>query len=202
MSFRGIAAALVLSTFTASAVSAQAISRRATGLAAPAFTIDFNSTISGSFPGVVNGVDFGTSWQSNSPGNCGGAFATQAVYNFGCIPPGFGPVNPASILFSAPVNGVAFNLITNDGATTTLTAFLGGNQVATFSQASNLTTPESFWYGFEGITFDRVDVREVGNNGSIGIDNVQVGVVPEPGSLALVAVGLTSLLVVARRRRA
>lgn len=201
MRFRSIAASLVLGALTASTLSAQAISRRATGLAAPAFTLDFNSATPGSFPGVLQGVDFGTSWQANDPGSCGGVFTTIAVYNFGCRPPAFGPVNPASILFNAPVNGVAFNLITNP-ATITITAFLGGNQVASFSQVSNLTTPESFWYGFENITLDRVDVLEAGSNGSIGIDNVQVGVVPEPSSILLSAAGLFGVLVMARRRRA
>jgi len=181
----------------ANVASAQNIDRRATGLSLPGYVLDFNSLAVSTNPGIINSVDFADSWTVNAPFTCGGAFSTNSIYNFGCA--NASPLsNPINFFFTVPVNGVAFNIITNP-ARTMFTAFYQGVEVATFVGATSFDTPEQFWYGFEGITFDRLEIDDLDND-SIGIDNLQVGIVPEPSSLALVGVGLAVVAAAMRKR--
>ncbi len=97
-------------------------------------------------------------------------------------------------------NGGAFNDIAHPSPTTT-TAFLGANQVGQFSGFTDLSTPEPFWYGFENMRLDRIEMNVALSNGSIGIDTVQVGVVPEPATVGLMTSRLFAPGVAAKRRK-
>jgi len=196
---RLVTSAVLVLLLGISDASAQAINRRSSGLGSSTFTLDFNSLSSGTAPGIISGVNFGGLWTANLAFTCGGTFSTTSLYNFGCVT-GQPLTNPISILFSQVVYGAAFNMITN-ASTSIFTAYLNGAIVGTFSGTTNLTTPEQFWYGFEGLAFDRIDLNEPLSNGAIGIDNLQVLATPEPATVGLVATGLVALAGAARLRR-
>lgn len=199
MNVRHLLAAAAVVTIGFSDLSAQAINRRATGLASPAYTLDFNSYAPGAMPGIVRDANFGTVWSAEAPGCSGGPFISISLYNFGCTT-SRGIATYSEIYFTSAVTGVAFNLMTNSSASTWFTAFLGGAQVAQFSGFTNLETPERFWYGFENITLDRILILEP-TMGVMGIDNLQVAVVPEPSTYALMFAGLMALGLAAKRRK-
>ena len=150
-------------------------------------------------PGIVRDANFGTVWSAEAPGCSGGPFISISLYNFGCTT-SRGIATYSEIYFTSAVTGVAFNLMTNSSASTWFTAFLGGAQVAQFSGFTNLETPERFWYGFENITLDRILILEP-TMGVMGIDNLQVAVVPEPSTYALMFAGLMALGLAAKRRK-
>lgn len=115
------------------------------------------------------------------------------------------------VSFSQAVSAVAFNFATTPG-TSSFKAYKGNTIVA-----STVTTAPEFsdddrklWWGFEffdGTEFDRLEIsnQQLGTEPfAFGFDNLQVGaarVVPEPSSIALLAVGLCGLGFAARRRR-
>jgi hypothetical protein len=173
-----------------SEASAQAINRRNTGVSSPSYTLDFNGLAAGTVPGTIAGVNFAGAWTASTPGSCGGAFSTMSLYNFGC--PGNPLTHPVSVFFTKVVYGAAFNMITNQ-TNSIFNAYLGNTLVASFSGLTNLTTPEQFWYGFQGIAFNRIELNAAATNGSIGIDNLQVVATPEPATVGLLATGLVAL---------
>lgn len=201
MKVRTLLFAAAVSALGSSNLSAQAINHRATGLAAPTYTLDFNSLTYGSFPGVINDVDFGTEWSAEQPGCLGSTFTTGALFTFSCVASRPTP-SPMTVNFTSAVNGAAFNLITNN-STTTFTAFLGSVQVSTFDAATSTNEPESYWYGFENTVLDRIVISEPFVNGAMVLDNMQVAtnVVPEPSTYALMFSGLMALGFAAKRRR-
>lgn len=124
-----------------------------------------------------------------------------------------GIVQPFSIFFNSFQTAAAFALVTSNGngnANTLIQAFRNGTLVdqATFitgsSSGQNSTVPN--YYGFlesPGNTFNeiRVTIGLDSNSGALGIiDNVQLSV-PEPGTIGLLALGVSGIVVAARRRR-
>lgn len=113
-----------------------------------------------------------------------------------------------TLVFNAPARAVAFNFAT-DGAASTFkvwnqgVAVTGGtiNSVFPGVTSSNLNC----WWGFQfddGTTFDKLTI--VGSPNAFGFDNLQVvsaTVVPEPGTLAMIVLGLVGVVHVRRRSR-
>ena len=196
--------AVLALVMAAPAAGAQQINRAATGLAAPAFTIDFEGQSGGSAATTQytgQGVFFGArSFYTNSDYFAGSGGGAVAVNNF---EDGNLTSAPLDIFFTQAVKGAAFQFITNSG-TSTFTALLAGNVVSSFSGSTDTNgefTTE--WYGFDNtIAFDEIQVQAPYNY-AYAVDNLQVGVVatPEPASMTLVATGLIGMFGVARRRR-
>lgn len=105
--------------------------------------------------------------------------------------------------FDTAISEFALQLLTNSG-TTTFTALLGGAVVETFAATTNRDTTADDYYGFEDIVFDEVRFQISAINSNFNLDNVQYSfaatAVPEPGTLALLTIGLLGIGVLRRRR--
>lgn len=82
-------------------------------------------------------------------------------------------------------------------------AFLGATQVGTFNvdviAGTRVADGPGYWntLTLSGVTFDSFQLSQTGSS-AWGVDNVQVDLVPEPGSLAVLSFGGLCML---RRRR-
>lgn len=174
-------------------LSATPINGAATGIAAPEFTIDFETpslalgTVATS---QFAGVTFGTNFEIRDSVE----FANITGKYLDDISSG----NPGPIIFDTALKAVSFNLRSDPGSTT-FQAFLGGGLVESFSVATNLTNTSNF-YGFENIIFDEIRLSGA-VAGGFNLDNLEFITVPEPSSIALFGLGLIGLGA-ARRRKA
>ena len=119
----------------------------------------------------------------------------DAISNF--IPYGYGGDRFAmDVIFSNAVTEAAFQAIGPGDATATFTAYLGGNPVESVNAA--LTQGVSY-YGFEGITFDRISISPYAPSGDpfgagwrspLILDNIQRSTQSQvPAPMPLLGVG-------------
>jgi hypothetical protein len=127
----------------------------------------------------------------------GGFTATPIVFSFGGQPVGaFG-------FFAVGSNSVAAGV---GALSLRLDFFSGATNVFTLPVANPFTSSDNVVFaGMSGLTFDRVEVRGQNADG-ISFNDVTIGsvggsVVPEPGSVVLVATGVLVLAGVGHRRR-
>lgn len=177
-----------------------------TGIAAPAQTITFSEFVFATNTPIINqyaslGVTFTPSLYYNVQPVF---FPTDFLANFSFA--GDPTNNPASILFAQDQTAAAFAMQTNPG-TSTFEAYLDGVLVESFTAATSLSflpdlTNASNFYGFSGIVFDEIRITSGGPGGVFQIDNLQLSsAVPEPGTLALLVLGLAGLAATRRRRQ-
>lgn len=204
--FALVAAAFVC-VATAAPARASPIMNPATGLASPVTTITFsevavppNTPLGAQFAafGLQGGTNLFIDGET-SPGlpNING----DRLDNFQNASPPF--LNPTTLVFTHPVTGAAFNMISNLG-TSQFEALLNGSVVESFSATTDLTSTNNF-FGFTGITFDTIRVTGGGSNGAFAIDNLQIGAaaaVPEPATLAVFGALALGAFGVRRRVRA
>lgn len=119
-----------------------------------------------------------------------------------------------SVFFNTPQTSVSFAMVGGGRDMDTFTAFLNGVQVDQFtarlnSNYYNRPGPGNF-FGFydETLGFDQIQVQTRGSN-LVAIDNVQMGEstpqsqtpsVPEPGGIALLAIGMAGIVFLLRMR--
>jgi hypothetical protein len=140
-------------------------------------------------------------------------FKSDALYNFNAFLPGHALV---SMTFeSGLVRGATFNFVLGAFGQANLKAWRTGcaSPIASFLATENSVTgggTSAFW-GFDfndGTGFDRLTIEASyalsSGTPSFAFDNLQVApltTVPEPGTVALTALGLAGLVITARRRR-
>lgn len=113
--------------------------------------------------------------------------------------------NPSSVSFASAITDVGFLFASNPttvGDLSTFSAFRNNVLVESFSAHSGLTNSNRY-YGFTGISFDRIEFNAGGANKTYVLDNMQFAVtpVPEPEIYAMMAIGLGLMGFVARRRK-
>ena len=97
------------------------------------------------------------------------------------------------------IDGYSYNNTGTIPSSTTVTAYLDGNQVGTFTTHADRDTVQ--YLGFTDITFDKIVLSSVSIDNCMFIDDLQVSTIPEPGTLVLLVVGLLGLLAYAWRKR-
>ncbi len=179
--------------------------QNSTGISNPAQIITFSEFVFPNNTAIVNqysslGVTFSPTLYYNGSGSGFYNFFPHISGNYlSNFNPGY--VDPFSLNFTTVQSSVAFAFTTNPGSTT-FNAYLGNTLVDSASVVTSSTINNNF-YGFTGISFDRIEVFPGGSNSAMVMDNLQMGVVPEPstyitGALLLLPFGAQ----VVRRLRA
>lgn len=167
------------------------------GLLNPATTITFEERItSGPITNQYDslGVDF-----SPFVYNYQVSFPNQSGYAVG--PFGSPSASTVTLNFTQLQNAVAFSFASNSG-TTLFEALLAGSVIDSFSPTTNATDKTNF-FGFSNENFDAIRITAPGNHAFL-LDNLQFvapAVVPEPASVALLALGLLSLTAMRKRKQ-
>lgn len=154
-----------------------------------------NVTFSGALVGLTNSGD--TSLFNGS------TIASNWIYN------GMGNTGPSwTAVFGSIQNLAGFLVETNTGDDVTIEAFLGASSLGSV----NFPNPNGVTVDFIGIGdlggFDRITVTTANNsNGFFAMDDFRFeggsnGQVPEPGTLALLGLGLAGALISRRRAKA
>lgn len=111
-----------------------------------------------------------------------------------------GANSPIDAAFGAPLSDVSMDFATSGAGPLTLTVFLGATQVgSTTATGTVLSSYPEGTIGFSGTPFDNFTLA---SSFSISIDNLNAAtIVPEPGTMALVAGAVAGLIARGRRRR-
>lgn len=174
------------------------------GIASPTVTITFSEVALA--PGTLVTNQFAAFGATFDPGMFYDTqplfFPTAALANYDFNT----TFTPVTIVFGETLTEAAFAMQANDG-NSIFEALLNDVVVESFFAPTTLsflpdTSQASNFYGFTGVAFDAIRITPGG--GFFQMDNLQLGAAaaPEPGTMALVALGgLATVAGVARRRR-
>ena len=170
----------------------------ATGLSSPTATVTFEEIVLGADTALTSqysglGVTFsGLQYDTQSCAGFPGFGGSHCAGNLG--------TNPFSVFFNSVQTAAAIGFATNPN-TTTVSAYLSGGLVESFSQATSFDVAGTAFLGFSGISFDEIRFS-VSGDGAAVLDNIQMGTsnaVPEPSTFALAALALGALCLGRRR---
>lgn len=184
------------------AVAEAAFLQNSTGLSGSFATQTFdanagNDTLAASqFAGLTfsSGVYVTYSYNGAYPNMSGASLANFASWGNCCS-------DPTSFTFSSVMSDVAFAFVSNP-QTTTFSAYLGGTLVESRSVSTGYG---GTFYGFTGTALDRIVITSSGANDAYLLDRLQTRAgtpvsVPEPGTLALLGLGMLGVGLTRRRR--
>jgi hypothetical protein len=171
-----IRAALVVVGVASGALSSAPAAKAAffqngTGLSGPISTVTFDEIIlpyltqvTTQFDGLgVSFSPFGYYFPASNGNIQGNPTGLNSISNF--IPYGYGGNRFAmDVIFTDPVTEAALQAIGPSDATATFTAYLGGNLVESVSAALGVGG-QARYYGFDGITFDRISISPYAPSG-------------------------------------
>jgi len=194
----------------ATSASAAVINGEASGLANPDGFINFSEVDVG--PGTIVtdqfaelGVSFDAGVSLVGQGTARPNFSGDFALNFGNVGGSFVIFDPLQIIFSQTVSAASFATTNNNGNNTVFTAFLGDTSVASFNtDVARPTGPgnENNIYGFENLTFDRIEYDITSGNRTFGLDSISfnVAAVPLPAGLPLMLLGLGAFAALRRKK--
>lgn len=177
------------------------------GLSSPGTTINFGNNLFGDgtiitdqFDGLTFGSDSaGDPWRyrtaTQGPGIVDGHLFRGAPDQ-----------NPTewSLMFDTNIFEAAFNFkaFSADTHYWTISSWLEGSLVETFT-FNNVSEDGSLFYGFENSLFDEIRIMNLMDDAGFEFDNLQYSssAVPEPGTLALLGLGLAGMGLTRRRKK-
>lgn len=174
----------------------------AAGIGAPTFLEDFETYAAGT---NLNGSALGggvTITDTNSAPSV--TAQSSSAFFGGSIPFGMGLAmredRTFSFLFAAPTHYVA--LVDIDDSGSDIRVYLTDNSSFAFNNLDSTSTTglsgEFLGFVSAGLPISRIEYTASGGDGEWGIDNLEYGAVPEPGTMAALGLGLVAIL---RRRR-
>lgn len=195
-----IAIAVAISGMFAAGAAHAASFQNSVGLAGPAYVETFDSPAVGNYSPADNlfsSMTFSDNLYVTTDYNGFLGFSGQSIVNrssSSCCS------TPSYVDFANVIEGVGFRFMTNPG-TSTFSAYLNNALVESFSASTDLAANQ--YYGFTGISFDRIRFDSGGFNGASFLDDMQFAAapVPEPEIYAMMAAGLGLVGFVARRRK-
>jgi hypothetical protein len=178
--------------------------------AAQATLFDFENIAAGTpfpFSDTVNSLTANFSGQA-SVCNTGGIFVTlmgnTSIQQFCNNPANGDQTGPLHISFSSDLSSVSFNFATVGGnSTLAVEALENGTPVSTSSFSASIPPGQLVDEGFASVfgTFNML-VLTGGGGALLAIDNINTrALAPEPASLALLGMGLASLVLIRLRRK-
>ncbi|MBC8088897.1 MAG: PEP-CTERM sorting domain-containing protein [Phycisphaerae bacterium] len=144
---------------------------------------------------LTSASPFGTGNNPSSPTNFayGQAFGSSYIYR-------------TDVNFNFRTAFLSFRQLDLDAspATITVRGYRAGDVTATFEQDVLLTNANQrfdfYFDDIEELEFETDPLQAGGRSAVMALDDVDVSVVPEPASIALVASGLAGILLIVRRR--
>lgn len=193
--------AVVATTFAAGAtLDAQAlnfdnVATNAAGFNSSAFTL-YNGYTFENFGVMTNGSSFGTGNNASSPTKFAYAQADGSSF-----------IYRTDIGFNFFTAHLSFRQLDLDAtpATITVRGYRAGDINASFTKDVQLTNVaqkfDFFFDNIEELEFETDPLQANGRSAVLALDDVAVSVVPEPASVALVAVGMAAIALLTTRRR-
>lgn len=172
----------------------------ASGLSLPHQTLDFESVVLGfNEPVTTQFSSMGATFLNTFGNPDPRSFPNISGNRVGDFRAGIGGTGLFTVDFATDLMEVAFAIVSAPG-TATFQAFLNGSLVESFTGSTSDSDPINF-YGFQGITMDRLTISVRSFDSVFLLDNLQTILVPEPQAGLLIAAGMAVLGLTAQRRR-
>lgn len=192
--FVGAVLTLDASTAHAQPLNFDNVTTNAAGFNTAAFT-SYNGFSFENFGVLTSATLFGTGNNASSPTKFAYAQADGSSF-----------IYRTDINFTFATAFLSFRQLDLDAnpATITVRGYRAGDINATFSKDVQLTNAarrfDFYFDNIEELEFETASLQANGRSAVLALDDVNVAVVPEPASIALLAAGLAAIMVASRRR--